>query len=236
MIKVQHYQDGELPSPQRVSRFRKALLCWFDENGRKFPWRNSSTSKYQYIIAELLLQRTRAETIAVFFPNFIREFPSWKRLNSASIDQLQRYLQPIGLWRRRGLSIQALAYEMTKRKGRFPRNRNEIEALPGIGQYISNAILLFCHGEPQPLLDINMSRVLERVFGPRKMADIRYDPYLQQLALKIVKCKTPAKINWAILDLAAVVCLKKMPRCSDCPLVTLCQWKGKKETSIKFSV
>jgi hypothetical protein len=61
------------------------------------------------------------------------------------------------------------------------------------GQYIANAVLLLCHGEPQPLLDVNMARVLERVFGPKKLADIRYDPYLQQLAMRIVQCKKPAR-------------------------------------------
>jgi len=195
---------------------------WYDENGRKFPWRKRSTSKYQTIIAEILLQRTRAETVAGFFPDFVREFSSWKRLSSARVERLQRHLRPIGLWRRRAASIRRLALEMAKRNGRFPRNRSEIEELPGIGQYIANAVLLFCHGVPQPLLDVNMARVLERVFGPRKLADIRYDPYLQELAQKVVRCKIPAKLNWAILDLAATTCLAKEPRCENCPLDSMC--------------
>lgn len=215
--------DYHIPEPRKVSRFRVKLLRWFDENGRAFPWRKSSTSKYQHIITEILLQRTRAETVAGFFPEFIREYPSWRRLSRASSEDLQRYLQPIGLWRRRAASIRTLAPEMAKRNGRFPRDRAEIEALPGIGQYIANAVLLFCHGVPQPLLDVNMARVLERVFGPRKLADIRYDPYLQKLAGKVVRCKTPMKLNWAILDLAATTCLIKNPRCNDCPLASMCQ-------------
>jgi len=211
-----------LPKPRLIRQFREKLLCWYGKYGRKFPWRRASTSKYQYIIAEILLQRTRAETIAVFFPNFVREFPSWKNLGSASVARLQRYLQPIGLWRRRAASVKALAREMTKRNGIFPKRREDIEALPGIGQYIANAVLLFCHGTPQPLLDVNMARVLERVFGPRKLADIRYDPYLQELAKKVVQRKTPAKLNWAILDLASTICLIRKPRCSDCPLASIC--------------
>ena len=111
---------------------------------------------------------------------------------------------------------------MAKKNGRFPRDREAIEALPGIGQYIANAVLLFCHGQPQPLLDVNMARVLERVFGPRKLADIRYDPYLQELARNVVRCKTSAKLNWAILDIAATVCLLRNPCCSECPLTSVC--------------
>ena len=216
------HSKSDLPLTLSIARFRKAVIEWYSPHGRKFPWRKASISKYQYIIAEVLLQRTRAETVASFFPEFIREFPSWKRLSDASVPRLQRYLQPIGLWRRRAASLHSLATIMAKRNGRFPRSREEIETLPGIGQYITNAILLFCHGIPRPLLDVNMARVLERVFGPRKLADIRYDPYLQELARKVVRCKSPARLNWAILDLAAMTCLARKPRCDECPLVSTC--------------
>jgi A/G-specific adenine glycosylase len=113
---------------------------------------------------------------------------------------------------------------MIKRNGRFPKERMDVEALPGVGQYIANAVLLFCHGMPQPLLDANMARVLERVFGSRKLADIRYDPYLQGLAKKVVECEDAGKINWAILDLAGAVCLQRKPRCTECPLEFMCRY------------
>ncbi len=218
--------DSRLSEPKKIAKFRKGLLRWYKQNGRTFPWRKSSITNYQRIVAEILLQRTRAETVSMFFPDFIREFPSWNRLSFASIKQLQSYLQPIGLWRRRAVSIHALSREMVKRRGRFPRNRNEIEALPGIGQYISNAVLLFCFGVPQPLLDINMARVLERVFGPRRLADIRYDPYLQNLSGKIVNSKDAKELNWAILDLAASLCLSKTPTCKNCPVCSFCKYAG----------
>lgn len=217
-----HVHNKIIPSLESLNYLRQSLLQWYNISGRKFPWRKSSVNRYQLIIAEVLLQRTRAEVTAVFFPTFIRKYPSWKILSSIGIEELQIDLQPIGLWRRRASSIKALSREMVKRNGRFPKEREEIEALPGVGQYITNAILLFCHGEPQPLLDGNMARVLERVFGPRTMADIRYDPYLQKLALDIVQCKSPKEVNWAILDLAATICLGRKPVCENCPLSIMC--------------
>jgi A/G-specific adenine glycosylase len=220
-------QIRDKPNPGKVRLFRKNLLGWYNSHGRKLPWRKPATTKYQYIIAEILLQRTRAETVAAFFPDFIRVFPSWKSLSMANIEQLRSYLQPIGLWRRRASTIYSLAKEMIRRNGRFPKDREGIEALPGIGQYIANAILLFCHGKPQPLLDVNMARVLERVFGPREKVDIRYDPYLQDLALNVVLCKTSKEMNWAILDLAAAICLIKNPRCEICPLSQICKRRNK---------
>lgn len=92
-------------------------------------------------------------------------------------------------------------------------------ALPGVGQYIANAMLLPCNGEAQPLLDANMARVLERVFGPRKLADIRYEPYLQTWLSRLKEAK---ELNWAILHLAASKCLPRKPRCNTCPLAAVC--------------
>lgn len=227
-------QEKSFPSSRQIARFRADLLRWFEKHGRKFPWRKSTASKYELIITEVLLQRTRAETVATFFPRFVRGFPSWRKLSSASIAQLEDYLRPIGLWRRRAISFQSLAREMAKRNGCFPKERVDIEALPGVGQYIANAVLMFCHGIPQPLLDANLARVLERVFGPRKLADIRYDPYLQDLAKKVVDCEYAKKVNWAILDLAANVCLKKKPRCSECPLASVCKYASCRTTSTSF--
>jgi A/G-specific adenine glycosylase len=186
---------NEIISSSDLEAFRQRLLNWFKNKGRKFSWRNKSASNYYRILAERLLQRTQTETVARFLPGFVTKYPSWKKLSTASEDDLQESLKPIGLWRRRASSINLLAREMGKRRGRFPRNRNEIESLPGVGQYITNAVLLFCNDEPRPLLDINMARVLERYFGPRTLADIRYDPYLQSLVLSVVICQYSREIN-----------------------------------------
>jgi A/G-specific adenine glycosylase len=86
--------------------------------------------------------------------------------------------------------------------------------------------MLFVHDEPQPLLDTNMARVLERFFGPRLMADIRYDPYLQALAKEVVSCDDAIRVNWAVLDLAALVCRLRNPNCGHCPLTSRCQFAG----------
>jgi A/G-specific adenine glycosylase len=98
-----------------------------------------------------------------------------------------------------------------------------VESLPGVGQYIANAILLLCHNKPQPLMDVNMARVLERNFGLRHLVDIRYDPYLQALGAQVVSRGDAKKLNWAILDLAARICLGTSPVCNQCPLSSSCR-------------
>ncbi len=211
------------PVPRkRLSDFQQLLLAWYANNRRTFPWRKNSASMYNMIVSELLLQRTRAETVAKFFDTFVGHYPSWKRLAEANESEIGHIIQPIGLWKRRAPVLKKLAKEMVRRNGRFPKTREKLEDLPGIGQYIANAIMLLCHGEPQPLIDVNMARVLERVFGPRKLVDIRYDPHLQGLSQLVVKHRQSKKINWAILDLAAEVCVISKPRCNECPLTPIC--------------
>lgn len=210
--------------PEKINFFQEKILEWFKSNGRKFYWRRKGLSNYQYVIAEVLLQRTKAETVAKFYPNFITEFPNWKSLANADVKRIEEYLRPIGLYTQRSVRLKKLAIEMVKRKGRLPKDRKELESIPFIGQYIANAVELVIFNEPSPLVDVNMARVLERFFGERKLADIRYDPYLQELSYKIVEHGSTKKINWAVLDFAAMVCKARNPLHQNCPLNKQCKF------------
>ena len=215
---------------KKIVLFQESILEWFYRNGRHFPWRNPSASNYQKIISEVLLQRTQAGTVAKFFPHFIKKYPSWKKLGEASELELQEILKPIGLYKQRSSRMYKLAQEMRKRNGRFPDTRADVEELPMMGQYITNAYELFILKKSSPLLDVNMARVLERYFGPRKMADIRHDPYLQSLSGKVVKHNKIKHINWAILDFGALVCQKRNPHCEQCPLLNSCFYHRTSDT------
>ena len=207
---------------RRIHFFQVQLLRWYGPNSRKFLWRRRRATRYHRIIAEVLLQRTRRETVATFLPHFLDKYPTWTKIANAPEPSLRLLLQPLGLWRRRAKSLRKLAREMVLRDGKFPKTREEIELLPGVGQYIANAVMLFCHHTPEPLLDVNMARVLERYFGPRKLADIRYDPHLQVISRRVLVDADPVQVNWAILDLAALVCTIQKPRCTECPVARAC--------------
>ena len=204
--------------------FQKTLLKWYEHYGRSFPWRNKSATNYELIISEVLLQRTKAETVSSFLPQFLKTYPSWKQLGEASERELQESLRPIGLYRQRSKRLYQLAQELKKRKGHFPKNRNEVEDFSMMGQYITNAYELYILKKKAPLLDVNMARLLERFFGKRELVDIRYDPYLQTLAYRIVNIEETKEINWAILDYAAMICKKINPKCSTCPLIKSCKY------------
>jgi A/G-specific adenine glycosylase len=209
---------------EKIEFFRSNILQWFRGKGRNFLWRNKSATGYEKIMAEVLLQRTKAETVAKFYPGILKKYPNWKRLGTAAIEELEVDLKPFGLHKQRAKRVFQLAGEMKKRKGRLPKNYEEIKTIPMFGQYITNAVMLLVYEKPYPLLDVNMSRVLERFFGPRDTSDIRYDPYLQDLAYKIIDVPEPGVINWAILDFAAAVCKARNPVCEGCPLNRKCKF------------
>ncbi|WP_158407952.1 HhH-GPD family protein [Dehalococcoides mccartyi] len=208
----------------KVQFFRKTILSWFDKEGRPFPWRTGECDSYRIVVGEILLQRTRAEVVSKYYPSFISRFPSWYRLASTPISELEEFLKPLGLWKRRAKAFNSLSNVVVMRGGKFPATRHELESLPSIGQYIANAVLTICYGKKEPLLDVNMSRVLERFFGPRKLVDIRYDPYLQNLSREILTSRQAREINWAILDFAALVCTARNPSHASCPLATKCDF------------
>ena len=223
---------GALPSASRVKTTQRRLLRWYESADRGYQWRRPRASKYQKIVAEVLLQRTKADVVSRMFDGFLVKYPSWAALASASEADLADALRPLGLWRRRAVSLKALSVIIASRRGRYPKSRRALEDLPGVGQYICNAILLFDQGHCQPLLDVNLARVLERVFGPRKLSDIRYDPWLQTLSSSIVRHESPASINWAILDLAAAICTVRKPKCDICPLRSTCCFAQKTKSTV----
>ncbi len=210
-----------------IEYFQDKLLEWYLVNGRSFPWRNKSATNYELIISEVFLQRTKAETVSKFLPVFLKKHSSWKQLGEATEAELQEITKPLGLYKQRGSRLYKLAQELKRRKGRFPKERNQIEEIPMMGQYITNAFELYVLKKKSPLLDVNMARLLERFFGERKLTDIRHDPYLQTLAYRVVNIDNSKELNWAILDYASLVCKKQKPNCLNCLIFTECRFINK---------
>jgi A/G-specific adenine glycosylase len=220
----------DLPSIKEVIRFRDQVLSWFETHGRSFAWRDPSASLYVRIVSEVLLQRTRAETVSAFIPEFLKEYPSWESLANVSETTLAESLRPIGLYHRRAVSLQRFAREIIRRQHVFPFERADLESIPAVGQYVANAILLFAHSSSAPLLDSSMARLLRRHFdlSPVKV-DIRYDKLLHAAAYRVLEGSTPILLNWAMLDLAALHCRSTLPKCESCPVQGTCYFASQQK-------
>ncbi|WP_367142341.1 hypothetical protein [Marinobacter sp. HL-58] len=197
---------------------------WFSENGRKFSWRKNDYPLYRVVVTELLLQRTRAETVDRFIGNFFELYPDWLTIARSESANLQKALEPFGLWQRRAATLRKLATEIKNRGGTLPESPEELVMLPGFGPYIVNAVLLYREKSPVPLLDGSMARLLERYFGSRGLVDIRDDPFLNIIARRVLRESevSPLSLNWGMLDLAAQICAPASPKCEHCPLTKRC--------------
>ena len=218
-----HLERPKPSCPTCVEKFREAVLLWGKSNRRTFPWRKDGRTPYELVIAEVLLQQTRAEQVAGLFSQILYRCPKWIDLATIPIPELEDLLKPLGLQKRRAVALHTLARWVTQ-KG-LPNAAEDLQELPGIGQYMARAIAAQLFGEVVAPIDTNVTRVLERVFGPRTLSDIRYDPALQSLALKLVPPSDPGGYLVGILDFASSVCRPRSPRCGDCP-VSSCRFRS----------
>lgn len=155
---------------------RKALLGWYDANGRKdLPWRMKKASKFHKLVAEVLLQKTQASTVASFFDAFVVKYPAPDSIVSEDERHLADMLMPLGLYNRRAKSLKTLAATIVS-LGRIPNRKKELEKLHGIGPYTANAFLISAFGKRVPIVDTNVSRFVERFFALKVKPDPRKDP------------------------------------------------------------
>lgn len=205
-----------------IKYFRTILLDWFDSNKRDFPWRKEGVSNYELIFSEILLQRTKAETVAKYYNTFFAKFPNWEKLVLATDDELEKIFKPLGLHTQRVGRIRKIIEEYKLKNGILPKNKDELQESSFASLYISNAYELFVLKNKAALLDVNMSRVLSRFFNPKDFKDVRNDKLIQELAHNVINVKDCKELNWAILDFAALVCSAKKPKCNECKLSSRC--------------
>ena len=196
---------------KRISWLRRRLLSWFARNGRSFPWRDPGRTPYEVVVARA-------------YAGFVERYPSWGTLAHAPLDGLENALRPLGLWRQKALAFQQLAQSIEANGGVVPRTRTELERLPGIGPYTASAVLAIVYGRAEPLLDVNMARLLGRFLGSSEPAEARPRRSLHALALRLVKSKRSLEVNWAVLDFGALVCRARRPLCPQCPLRAKCAY------------
>lgn len=207
-----------------ASQVSTTLLDWFDKHGRWFPWR-SERDPLRVLVAEILLRKTGATTVARFLPSFLQRFGKADRLAAAG-PELEESLQSIGLSRQRGWQLRALGRAIiTQYEGRVPSSVSDLETLPGVGRYTSGMVAATCFGASVPAVDTNVARVICRVFGlapshfeARKSTNV----WKQASALASAAGPRSAALTWALLDLGASICTARTPQCSICPLGDVC--------------
>lgn len=218
-------------APGVARRYAKELLDWYNTEGRAFPWRETK-DPYSILVAEVLLQRTRAQKVAEIFPAFIGDFPDPKSLARASARKIANAIAPLGIAYRAGRLKNIAQVILEEYDGRVPDKRNELTNIPGIGDYTANAVLCFAYGYRLPVVDPTVARVFERVFDfHSQKAKPTTDKKLWQLAEELLPVHRFREYNFALLDLGALICVANNPKHAICPISDICRYYLRVEES-----
>jgi A/G-specific adenine glycosylase len=206
-----------------MSCFSQQVLRWFDKHGRKnLPWQEN-ISAYRVWVSEIMLQQTQVKTVIPYFIKFMDSFPTIKSLAKAPSDSVLHHWTGLGYYARaRNLHKAAQIIEL-EYGGKFPDQFEHVVALPGIGRSTAGAILSIALGQPYPILDGNVKRVLARYRAqegwPGKKA---VENALWESAQTLMPKERYGDYTQAMMDLGATVCTRTKPKCEQCPVSESC--------------
>lgn len=207
--------------PPRLRLFFKAFAR---KHGRRFPWRHKEVSPYQFLVAEVLLKQTKAESVVPIWKKLIHEFPRPSQLAKANLGKLSNLLRPLGLFRQRAKGLKKLARAITHTGIGVPHTLEELLSLPHVGLYSACALLSFSLGKRVPIVDANVLRVFSRITGENFGIDLRRNKIVWAVAWEILPRREAAQHNYGILDFSALICTAKRPKCTICPLQRDCEY------------
>lgn len=211
--------------------FSNHILHWYQNEGRDFPWRRTK-SPFKVWLSEIILQQTRTSQGLNYYLKFIESFPSIKDLAEANEEDVLKLWQGLGYYSRARNLHHAARHIHHELNGIFPKSYKELLKLKGVGPYTAAAISSICYKEVSAAVDGNIYRILSRVFD----VDIPINSSkgirtFQKLADKLVCHIEPGDYNQALMDLGATICKPKNPKCSLCPVETMCLAFAKNTTN-----
>jgi A/G-specific adenine glycosylase len=203
-----------------VLDFRRKLLAWGRQHRRSFPWRETD-DPFRVLVAEVLLQRSRGKTVAAVYERLFARWPDASSLARARETSIASVIRPLGLVRRAS-TLRQMAKAVVRRGG-VPSTVDELLELPGVGPYAAGATSAVAFGADEAVVDGVSARVYRRYFGLDGTVPASNDHELWSVVGAATPRREVKEWNWAVLDLAALVCLPGTPRCPSCPLKASCR-------------
>jgi A/G-specific adenine glycosylase len=198
---------------------QRLVLLWYRKNGRDLPWRHTS-DPYAILVSEIMLQQTQVERVIPKYLDFLHRFPTIHDLAQSTLGHVLRIWAPLG-YNIRAVRIHEMAIQMTTLyNGIVPDDLKTLRQIRGIGPYTASAIACFAYGMDVPVIDINVKRVLTRLFQGVKRVP---EKQLQAIANKILPAGEASAWNQSLMDLGATICKANRPRCIDCPVIRHCK-------------
>src|SRR5439155_6806166 len=195
---------------------RRRVSRWYSGQGRDLPWRRTR-DPYAVLVSEVMLQQTQVSRVVPAYRAFLSRFPTVRALARASLGDVLRAWSGLG-YNRRARDLHRAA---RSNRGRLPTSVDGLDALPGIGAYTAGAVACFAHRRRVAFADTNVRRVLGRVFLGR-VATEREAVAIDRELLP----RDAARWHHALMDIGALFCRARSPRCDECPLAPACRGRG----------
>jgi A/G-specific adenine glycosylase len=202
--------------------FQRLLLAWYRRHRRQLPWRGVR-DPYAVLVSEIMLQQTQVSRVIDYWPRFLARYPTVEDLAAAPPDAVRESWAGLGYYARARNLHAAAKVMVAELAARVPSEVDELRKLPGIGRYTAGAIASLAYGADVPAVDTNAARVLARVFAVRgRKGEARRERRLWTIAAALVPRGQSADWNQALMDIGAIYCVARAPRCPLCPVRRSC--------------
>jgi len=202
------------------------VIAWFDQAGRDLPWRREGFTAWGTLVSEFMLQQTPVVRVIPRLAEWLERWPTPAHLAAVPSGEAVRAWQSLG-YPRRALNLHAAAVAITERHaGNVPHDVDELLALPGIGDYTARAVAVFAYGNRHPVVDVNIRRVIARaVHGQGEPGPAARRDLADMEALLPASLPQARAFNVAMMELGALVCTARSPKCDACPIAAQCAWR-----------
>lgn len=203
------------------------ILAWYESNARDLPWRAPSATPWGVLVSEIMLQQTPVNRVMPVWHEWMRRWPAPRGLAAEPSGEAVRAWGRLG-YPRRALRLHATAKAITERHdGEVPSSHAELLDLPGIGSYTAAAVASFAYRQRHAVLDTNVRRVLARLISGDEYPPKSQTKAEVATAESLLPLDPPTAALWsvAVMELGALVCTARTPRCVDCPVLDKCTWQ-----------
>lgn len=210
-----------------MSELHEQVLAWYDAHARELPWRGPSASPWSVMVSELMLQQTPVARVLPVHEAWLERWPTPTALAAEPSGEAVRMWGRLG-YPRRALRLHAAARVIAGRYGgEVPEAYDDLLALPGVGDYTAAAIASFAFGRRHVVLDTNVRRVLARAVGGKELPAPAVTRAERERATELLPEDPATAATWAVatMELGALVCTARAPRCDACPIAGTCAWR-----------
>jgi A/G-specific adenine glycosylase len=202
-------------------------IAWYDENARDLPWRQPGTTAWGVLVSEVMLQQTPVVRVEPAWRSWMTRWPTPAALAADPPSEAIRMGGRLG-YPRRAMRLHACAAAMVERhNGEVPSDLDQLLALPGVGTYTGRAVATFAYGQRHPVVDTNVRRVVSRAVEGKPDAGPTTTAADLTAMADLLPADEPraARASIAFMELGAIVCTARAPRCPQCPFQAVCAWR-----------